>query len=58
MAYAELMSYIPPVDFGTLSEQLMSFNASCIDNNRPEFYVDFMSHFCANTRCEIEGEAV
>lgn len=58
MAYAELMSQIPPEDFSSLSEQLMAFNASCIDNNRPEFYVDFISHFCANTKCDIEGEAV
>ena len=57
MAYAELMSNIPPEDVQALNDQLMAFYSTCSDNNRPEFYVDFISHFCENTRCDIEIEA-
>jgi len=58
MAYAELMSQIPKDDVNDLSEQLIKFSSDCVDNNRPEFYVDFISHFCANTRCDIENDAI
>ena len=58
MAYAELMSNIPHVDASMLSDQLVIFYSSCSDMNRPEFYVDFLSHFCENTRCDIEADAI
>jgi hypothetical protein len=57
MAYAELMSYIPTVDSGFLSEELIKFYTECKEKNRPEFYVDFISHFCENTSIDIEADA-
>lgn len=58
IAYAELMSCIPKQDFSALSDQLVTFYSACRESNRPEFYVDFISHFCSNTHCDIETEAI
>lgn len=58
MAYAELMSQIPKDDVAPLSETLTKFASDCRDNDRPEFYVDFIGHFCANTRCDIEVDSI
>mmetsp|Transcript_25827 Transcript_25827/g.34536 ORF Transcript_25827/g.34536 Transcript_25827/m.34536 type:complete len:186 (+) Transcript_25827:705-1262(+) len=59
MAYAELMSQIPPDDFaGFLSEQLSKFQLEMRSVNRPGFYIDFISHFCEHTLCNIETESI
>jgi len=57
MAYAELMSYIPTCDIVFLSEELVKFYTECQQKSRPEFYVDFISHFCSSTRIDIESDA-
>lgn len=59
MAYAALMSSIPAADFASfLSEQLGNFCQQMRVMNRPGFYIDFISHFCAHTECDIELEAI
>jgi len=59
MAYAELMSFIPQLDFkGFLSEQLLKFQQEMRSMDRPGFYIDFIAHFCKYTHCDIEGEAI
>ena len=58
VAFAELMSHIPTEDVGFLFDELSRFYQECSQRSRPEFYVDFISHFCANTHCDIEAEAI
>lgn len=57
IAFAELMSHIPITDKGVLFEQLYNFHLELKEKKRAEFYVDFISHFCANTNVDIESEA-
>lgn len=54
VAYAELMSHVPQIDFTFLQDELMKFFADCSNNGHPEFYLAFMSIFCEKTSCEIE----
>ena len=56
IAYAELMSHVPQIDFTFLQDELLKFCADCRTNAHPEFYLGFMSIFCEKTECNIEAE--
>lgn len=58
MAYAEVMSHIPQTDFSDLTDQMTLFSQNCREKERPELYIDFIGHFCANTRVNIEKLAI
>ena len=58
MAYAELMSEIPQDDYSELSEQLAKFFSDCKERDRPELYIDFIGHFCLNTKVDIENDSL
>ena len=58
VAFSELMSHIPPENVGFLTEELAKFYDDCRHRNRPEFYIDFLTIYCARTQCDIEADSV
>ena len=49
MAYSELVTSVPPIDAKLVSEELNRFYGSCKELNRPDFYLDLVAHYFANT---------
>ena len=54
MAYAELMTSVPPIDAKLVDEELNKFYGSCRELNRPDFYLDVIARYFANTTTDVE----
>ena len=54
MAYSELMTSVPPDDAKVTDEELHKFYANCLNLNRPEFFLDLITHYCTYTKTDIE----